>query len=74
MRSAQIDRLQQIMFFRELEVPLGDIKSILEQPGFHAETALLEHRKAHWRKTPPISIAKSRPIVVFVYLQVYFMV
>jgi DNA-binding transcriptional MerR regulator len=42
----QIDRLQQILFYRELEVPLGEIKTILEQPGFQANTALLEHRKA----------------------------
>ncbi|MTI58165.1 MerR family transcriptional regulator [Geosporobacter ferrireducens] len=29
-----LEKLQQILFFRELEIPLSDIKSILENPNF----------------------------------------
>lgn len=36
--------LQQIMFFRELEVPLKDIQLILNQPEFNLFSALQEHR------------------------------
>ena len=36
--------LQQIMFFRELEVPLKDIQLILNRPEFNLVSALKEHR------------------------------
>jgi DNA-binding transcriptional MerR regulator len=39
-------RLQQILFFRELELPLEEIRAILDQPGFDMITALHSHRKA----------------------------
>ena len=38
-------RLQQVLFFRELEVPLSDIQHILSNPGFNLESTLLDHRK-----------------------------
>ncbi len=38
-------RLQQILFFKELDVPLQDISRILEEPGFDPLQALLDHRK-----------------------------
>lgn len=38
-------RLQQILFFRELEFPLGDIKRILEAPSYSAMAALREQKK-----------------------------
>ena len=38
-------KLQQIMFFRELEFPLTQIKEILESESFAVEKALQEHRK-----------------------------
>ncbi|MES2213220.1 MAG: MerR family transcriptional regulator [Patescibacteria group bacterium] len=38
-------RLQQILFFRELDFPLGEIKKILNSPGFDMVSALRDHRK-----------------------------
>lgn len=37
--------LQQILFFRELDVPLSDIQRIVNQPYFDLETALLDHKE-----------------------------
>ncbi len=37
-------RLQQILFFRELEFPLDEIKTIISKPGFDMAKALTEHR------------------------------
>jgi len=37
-------KLQQIMFFRELEIPLNDIHLIMSQPDFNLSGALDEHR------------------------------
>jgi DNA-binding transcriptional MerR regulator len=38
-------RLQQILFFRELDVPLADIRLILDDPGFEPLQALSDHRR-----------------------------
>ncbi len=38
-------RLQQILFFRELDFPLGDIQRILDDPGFDPIQALESHRR-----------------------------
>jgi MerR family transcriptional regulator, thiopeptide resistance regulator len=43
---AELLRLQQILFFRELEFPLADIARILDEPGFDPTRALRGHRKA----------------------------
>lgn len=43
-------RLQQILFFRELEVPLEEIKRILAQPDFDIAASLREHRVQIERK------------------------
>jgi len=43
--AAQVDRLQQILFYRELELPLEAIQKLLADPGFNAETALRSHRR-----------------------------
>jgi DNA-binding transcriptional MerR regulator len=43
-------RLQQIMFFRELDVPLKDIQFLIQQPDFNLLDALVEHRAALQRK------------------------
>jgi DNA-binding transcriptional MerR regulator len=37
-------RLQQILFFRELDVPLKDIQLLLDHPDFNLLTALEDHR------------------------------
>lgn len=39
-------RLQQILFYRELGLPLGEIGAILDDPGFDPLTALKGHREA----------------------------
>lgn len=43
--EAELLRLQQIMFFRELDFPLVDIKRILSSPYFDMAAALTDHRK-----------------------------
>ncbi|HWK22432.1 MAG TPA: MerR family transcriptional regulator [Ureibacillus sp.] len=40
----EVDRLQQILFFRELEVDLETITQIMNEPGFDPLTALLRHQ------------------------------
>ncbi|WP_239616645.1 MerR family transcriptional regulator [Cohnella mopanensis] len=40
----EVDRLQQILFYRELEVSLEEIREILTSPQFDAESALRKHR------------------------------
>lgn len=41
----EVDRLQQILFYRELGVSLQKIQEIVEKPDFKEQQALLEHRK-----------------------------
>ncbi|TZF90356.1 MerR family transcriptional regulator [Lysobacter lacus] len=41
---AQLLRLQQILFFRELGFELARIATVLDAPGFELKAALLEHR------------------------------
>lgn len=41
----EVDRLQQILFYRELGVSLEEIKEIVTSPSFDAVTALKEHRE-----------------------------
>lgn len=41
----EVNRLQQIMFYRELGVSLDEIKEILSSPTFDALTALKEHKE-----------------------------
>ena len=38
-------RLQQILFYRELDFPLNEIKKILDRPGFKLTKALENHRE-----------------------------
>ena len=46
----QVDVLQQILFYRELEFSLEDIKALLSVPGFDAEQAFAEHLCALHKK------------------------
>lgn len=39
-------RLQQILFYKELDMPLQEIRQILDRPGFDTVTALESHRSA----------------------------
>ncbi len=43
--QAEVDRLQQILFYRELDFSLEQIKSILTDPSYDATQALIEHRE-----------------------------
>lgn len=43
--AADLLRLQQILFFRELGMPLADIRAALSQPGFDPVAALRDHRQ-----------------------------
>lgn len=40
-----LEKLQEIMFFREMEIPLADIKKIVENPNYDKEQVLLIHKK-----------------------------
>jgi DNA-binding transcriptional MerR regulator len=42
--EADLLRLQQILFFRELDFPLTEIQAILDQPEFNQVKALRDHR------------------------------
>lgn len=39
-----LEKLQEIMFFRELEIPLMDIKKIMDSPNYDKEQALLAQK------------------------------
>lgn len=39
-----LERLQEIMFFKELEIPLEDIKNIMDNPDYDREQALLAQK------------------------------
>ena len=41
--SAELLRLQQILFYKELDIPLSEIKSILDNPDFDIVKALQNH-------------------------------
>jgi len=43
--QAEVDKLQQILFYRELGVELNSIKEIITDPSFHHANALKEHRQ-----------------------------
>lgn len=43
--QAEVDRLQQILFYRELGVSLESIKEIVTAPSFNGAKALKEHRE-----------------------------
>jgi DNA-binding transcriptional MerR regulator len=42
--ETELFRLQQILLYKELEIPLTEIKTILDDPGFDLSTALEEHK------------------------------
>lgn len=42
--ARELERLQQILFFRELDFPLREIKAMLDHPGFDGKAALLAQR------------------------------
>lgn len=48
--GADIERLQQILFFRELDFSLEEIKSIIDSPGFDRKNALATHKEILMKK------------------------
>ena len=46
----EVDRLQQILFYRELDVCLDSIKEIVTSPNFDGANALREHREKLLKK------------------------
>ncbi|MNR05058.1 HTH-type transcriptional activator mta [compost metagenome] len=43
--QAEVDRLQQILFYRELGIPLEQIKEMMTSPSFDETNALRDHRE-----------------------------
>lgn len=43
--SGDLETLQQILFFRELDFPLDEIREIMQNPTYNKETALQKHRE-----------------------------
>lgn len=41
--DGEVDRLQQILLYRDMGLPLEEIRSLLDAPGFDREAALREH-------------------------------
>ena len=54
--QAEVDRLQQILFYRELGVSLDSIKDIVTAPSFDGATALKEHREKLLRKREQLDL------------------
>lgn len=52
----ELYRLQQIMFYKELDLSLENIAAILDDPGFEPAAALEEHKKALQARRKRISI------------------
>ncbi|WP_409298605.1 MerR family transcriptional regulator [Peribacillus sp. SCS-26] len=57
--SAEIDRLQQILFYRELGVGLEKIKEILSDPEFDGMAALRQHREQLLKKRRQLDLLIS---------------
>ena len=48
---AEVDRLQQVLLYRECDMPLADIGRLLDDPAFDARDALAGHlHELHARK------------------------
>ncbi|WP_099221822.1 MerR family transcriptional regulator [Listeria costaricensis] len=43
--QAEVDRLQQILLYRELELGLDEIKELLDDPSFDRKSALMNHQQ-----------------------------
>lgn len=51
--SAEVSRLQQILFYRELGINLVRIKEIISSPSFDSTAALKEHKEKTTSKKGP---------------------
>lgn len=52
----EVDRLQQILFYRELDIGLDNIKKILSSPDYDDIVALREHKRALLAKREQLNI------------------
>lgn len=52
----EVDRLQQILFYRELGVSLEEIKELITSPDFDAERTLREHREKLLEKRSQLDV------------------
>lgn len=52
----EVDRLQQILFYRELGVSLDSIKDIITAPSFDGKDALIEHREKLLEKRKQLDV------------------
>lgn len=50
-RRSDLERLQQILFYRALEFPLQDIQRLMNAPGFDRHAALLQQRELLARRS-----------------------
>lgn len=57
--QAEVDRLQQILFYRELGVSLESIKDIVTSPSFDGAKALREHREKLLEKRKQLDLLIS---------------
>ena len=57
--QVEVDMLQQILFYRELDMTLDSIKDIIMQPSFDAARALKEHRVKLLRKKDRLDLLIS---------------
>ena len=46
-----LEKLQEILFFRELEIPLIDIKKIMDTPNYDKEQILITQKALQEQKT-----------------------
>ena len=46
----EVDRLQQILLYRDMGLPLEEIRNLLDAPGFDREAALREHLTRLWER------------------------
>ena len=54
--QGEVDRLQQILFYRELGVSLEEIGAILDAPGYDREAALAGHLSALMEKKKQLEL------------------
>jgi len=54
--QAEVNRLQQILFYRELGVSLDSIKNIVTSPSFNGAAALREHREKLLEKRQQLDV------------------
>ena len=54
-----LEKLQEIMFFKELEVPLIDIKKIMDTPDYDMERAAVESLAENYKKMFALDNARN---------------